>query len=68
MQKVAVGAYGVGGSALLVGGVLAYMNRAESYVRPYDAGEPAEPPRQAKFEVAPVLDPGRAGVSVTGRF
>jgi hypothetical protein len=68
MQKVAMGAYVAGGAALLVGGVLAYMNHAESYVRPYDADAPAEPPRQAKLEIAPVLDPARAGVSVTARF
>ena len=68
MQKVAMGGYVAGGAALLAGGVLAYMNRAESYVRPYDGDAPAERPRQAKLEIAPVLDPAHAGVSVTARF
>jgi hypothetical protein len=68
MQKIAVGAYAAGGTALVVGGVLAYLNRAETHVRSYDSGAPTPPPPQATLEIAPILDPGRTGLSVAVRF
>jgi hypothetical protein len=68
MQKLAYGAYGVGGAAIVLGGVLAYMNRPHSYVQSYDSDASGPPPRQARLEVVPVLDAGHAGLAVAGRF
>ncbi len=67
MQKIAYGAYGAGGAALVVGGVLAYMNRAQSYVQSYDSDAPDQPPR-AMLEIAPIIDPDRPGLSAAVRF
>jgi len=67
MQKFAFGAYGVGGAALVAGGVLAYMNGSRAYVESYDSARPI-PPRQAKLEIVPILDPGRPGLSAALRF
>lgn len=66
METAAVVAYAVGGAAVATGAVLAYLNRARTYVLPYE--DAAGAPRQASLEVAPVLDPGRPGVVATLRF
>jgi hypothetical protein len=68
MQKFAYGAYAVGGAAIVLGGVLAYMNRGHSYVQSYDSGASGKPPQQARIEVLPVLDPERPGLVLAGRF
>ena len=67
MQKVAVGAYAVGGAGAIVGGVLAYLNRARAVAHTYDSGGEGQVPRGA-VEVNPVVGPGGVGVSATGRF
>ena len=68
MQRVAVGAYAAGGAALVTGGVLAYLNRSQTVVRTYDSDASSAPPREARLEVAPVLDPGGPGLAVALRF
>jgi hypothetical protein len=67
MQKVAVGAYAVGGAGVVVGGVLAYLNRARAVAHTYDTDGAGQVPRGA-IEVTPAVGPGGVGVSATGRF
>ncbi|WP_242395367.1 PEGA domain-containing protein [Anaeromyxobacter oryzisoli] len=66
-QNVAVGAYVVGGAAILTGAVLVVMNRAETVVMPYEERS-GPPPQHAGVEVAPTLGAGRAGILATIRF
>jgi len=42
MQQLAVGAYAVGGAALVTGVILAILNREKLYVRPYEVDRPAQ--------------------------
>jgi hypothetical protein len=67
MQKVAVGAYAVGGAGVVVGGVLAYLNRARAVTHTYDSDGAGQVPRPS-VEVAPAVGAGGVGVSATGRF
>ncbi len=68
MQSAAMVAYAVGGSALVAGGILTWLNRDESHIRSYDSGESEPPPAISRLDIAPVLTPGGAGVSVALRF
>lgn len=66
-QSVAVGAYSVGGAAVLAGVTLAFLNRAETYVVPYEelGGAPPPPP----VEVTPTFGGhGSVGLQATIRF
>jgi hypothetical protein len=67
LQKVAIGAVTLGGAALLTGGVLLYLNRAHTSVRPYEpeVAEAAHPPA---LSLAPLLDKEIRGVAATGAF
>ena len=54
--------YGVGGAAIVVGGVLAYINRREAYqIRPEEL-------HGQGISIAPVVAPGVAGALVQGHF
>ena len=68
LQKAAVGAYAVGGAAVVVGGVLTFLNRDHVTVRPYDTTTVAEEPAQARLEVSPLVTPDAPGLSVLIRF
>lgn len=68
MQAVGVGAYAVGGAALVAGGILVWLNRDETRIRAYDDGEQPLAPPEARLEVFPLLTPERTGVSVAVRF
>ena len=68
MQKFAVLAYAVGGVTLTAGGVLAYLNRAEPYVKTYGMDEPREAPKKTAVEIVPLLDPDRLGLMAAVRF
>jgi hypothetical protein len=67
-QRGAMVAYGVGGAAIVTGAVLAYLNRPQRTVRPYDSAAPAGPAR-VQLELAPLLDgDGRRGLVATLRY
>jgi hypothetical protein len=68
MQQAAIAAYAVGGATLVVGSVLAYLNRDQTRVRPYDTAEPGAPAPRARIELSPFAAPGAPGVSVAVRF
>jgi hypothetical protein len=68
MQKLAMGAYGVGGVAIAGGALLVYLNRAERFVRGYESGQPVAPPRSATFQLSPSFDGDRPGVVATVRY
>jgi hypothetical protein len=66
MQRIAIGAYGVGGAALAAGVVLAILNRAKPMLRPYDAERALEPP--PPLALAPVFDAHGAGAAAEVQF
>lgn len=59
MQRIAAGAYAVGGAALVAGTVLAILNRARPTLRPYEVNRPSEP--RLAVGLAPVLGARTAG-------
>ena len=66
MQQVAIGAYAVGGAALVTGVILAVLNREKLYMRPYDAdGSLRSSPA---VTVVPQLDTKAPGVSARVDF
>lgn len=66
LRNVAVGGLAVGGAALLTGGVLAYMNRAEAYVEKYRPDVTPEP--SPELSIAPLIDKDVRGIAAAGRF
>ncbi|MBN1205893.1 MAG: hypothetical protein JXB05_13335 [Myxococcaceae bacterium] len=63
MQRLAFGAYAVGGAAFITGAVLTYINRPQAYrVNPDEA---ETPPR---VSVAPLLSGGEGGILATFNF
>jgi hypothetical protein len=63
MQQLAVGAYAVGGAALVTGAVLAFINRPQAYrINPDEVGTPES------ASVAPLLSRGEGGILATFRF
>lgn len=68
LQKLGIGAYGIGGAALATGGLLLYLNRAERFVQPYESGQQNEPPQAAAIELSPVIDDSFRGLMATIRY
>lgn len=63
LEQGAIVAWSVGGAAIVTGAVLAFMNRAQTSVVPYDVE--VKPDR---VTVAPMIDVNTRGVAVSGRF
>ncbi|HYO51798.1 PEGA domain-containing protein [Archangium sp.] len=61
MQKAAMGAYSIGGAALLTGAVLFYLNQPQAYRIDPDQGD-------ATVDVTPLLSGDTNGVLATFRF
>jgi len=61
LQAAAIGAYAVGGAALVTGAILVYVNRLQPYrIDPND--------KHVDVSVAPMIGPGQAGVWAQARF
>ncbi|MGC3998856.1 MAG: PEGA domain-containing protein [Anaeromyxobacter sp.] len=65
-QKVAAGAYVVGGVAIGTGIVMALFNGTETRVRGYD--NPGAPAKAPKVAISPLVTPDAPGLSVAWRF
>jgi len=60
LQSGAFAMYGIGGAAIVVGGVLAYLNRARAFR--------VSPEKGSQVAVTPILGPSVGGASVTLHF
>jgi tetratricopeptide (TPR) repeat protein len=63
MQQLAIGAYAVGGAALVTGAILVFINRPQAYrITPEEANSPQG------LSVVPLLGPDEGGVLASFRF